>query len=253
MGVFLFAQATTNLPGQVQITWVTGETDQRPDFDVFPPVGLGSPLDLVENDILQIQYQTAGGNWLSASTYLLHTVVAADMLGNTMSQSSVAPVPTGSYDFRARLIRNGASGPFGASVSVIIDVTPPVLSSPASSNVTNSGATVSVTTNEANGTLYVVLTTSATDPTATQIKAGQDNSGNPATLAANTEITATGANSFGLLFGLTAATSYTAHFMHEDAQGNQSTVAHTTFTTSAAPPQSELDMTLLLARVPPLS
>lgn len=102
------------------------------------------------------------------------------------------------------------------------DVTAPVLSSPTASANGANAANGSVTTNEAGGTLYYLVSTAAS-ATAAQVKAGQSKA-----------VTATGAQSASVN-GLTAATSYRFHFLHRDPAGNDSAVATSAaFTTGAA-------------------
>lgn len=117
---------------------------------------------------------------------------------------------------------------------VAADTTAPVLTSATDAKNGSTASTGSVSTDEGNGTLYWVVTTSATAPSKAQVKAGQDNSGTAAAYAGSQAVTATGAqNVTGT--GLTASTAYTTHFMHEDAAANQSTVVSASgFTTDAA-------------------
>ncbi len=98
-----------------------------------------------------------------------------------------------------------------------------------------SAATGSVSTNEGNGTLYWVVTTSATRPTGAQVEAGEDSSGSSATADGSQSVSATGAQNI-TPSGLSSATAYTTHFMHKDAAGNRSSVVSASgFTTAAAP------------------
>ena len=114
------------------------------------------------------------------------------------------------------------------------DVTPPVLSSPTGSATGSTTANVGATTDEGNGTMYAVVTTSATQPSIAQIKAGQNNGGTAAAYAGNQAISSTGAKNFSAT-GLTASTAYYAHFVHTDAAGNDSNrVTSVSFTTGAA-------------------
>lgn len=114
------------------------------------------------------------------------------------------------------------------------DTTAPVLSSPVGTTTGTTTATVGATTDEGNGTLYVVVTTSATQPTVAQIKAGQDNAGAAAAYASSQTVSSTGAKTFSAT-GLAASTTYTAHLVHTDAATNDSNrVSSSTFTTSAA-------------------
>lgn len=114
------------------------------------------------------------------------------------------------------------------------DVTAPVLASPTGVATGTTTATVGATTDEDNGTQYAVVTTSATAPSAAQVKAGQDHTGSAAVWAGNAAISTTGAHTHSAT-GLTASTAYYAHLMHEDAATNQSNVVSSTqFTTDAA-------------------
>ena len=54
------------------------------------------------------------------------------------------------------------------------------LTAPTQTSITQTTATLGATTDTASGTLYLVVTTSITAPSAAQIIAGQDESGNPA-------------------------------------------------------------------------
>jgi hypothetical protein len=92
---------------------------------------------------------------------------------------------------------------------------------------------VGATTDEGNGTLYAVVTTSATQPTVGQIKAAQDHTGAAAPWGGSQAISSTGAKTIGAS-GLTAATTYYAHLVHTDAAANDSNrVTSASFTTSA--------------------
>lgn len=101
------------------------------------------------------------------------------------------------------------------------DTAAPTLTSP-----TGTGGTLacsgSVSTDEANGTLYAVVTASATAPTAAQVKLGQDHTGAAALRVVSQAVTATGAQTLAS-GSVTAGTRYW-HCMHEDAATNQSAV-----------------------------
>lgn len=126
------------------------------------------------------------------------------------------------------------------------DLTAPVLSSPTDTKTGSTTADLGVTTDEGNGTLYTVVTTSATQPTKPQIKSGLDHLGAAAAFADDQAIGSTGAKTFSAT-GLTASTSYFAHFMHEDAAGNQSNVSSGDgFTTDADSGEAGSPIGLLL-------
>lgn len=112
------------------------------------------------------------------------------------------------------------------------DTTAPTLSSPTSSQLAQTTVTPRVTTDEANGTLYVVLVPSGNRPSAAQIKAHQNASGSAAIAYNSLTVSTTGAQTYPQLTGLTENTAYTLAYMHEDAAGNQSTPAYYDFTTT---------------------
>lgn len=103
------------------------------------------------------------------------------------------------------------------------DVTAPTLTSATATATGDTSASGSVSTNEANGTLYFVTSANSSE-SATTVKDGSSQA-----------VTAIGTQSVSVT-GLTAATAYYLHFVHRDASGNDSAVASSTqFTTSAAP------------------
>lgn len=109
------------------------------------------------------------------------------------------------------------------------DTTPPTLTSPTGTSTGTTTASGSVSTNEANGTLYYLASTNASESAAT-VKA-----------ASSQAVSATGTQSVSFT-GLTAATTYYAHYVHRDAAGNDSAVASSaSFTTSAANTAPEFD------------
>jgi hypothetical protein len=124
----------------------------------------------------------------------------------------------------------------GFTTDAVADSTAPVLSSPVDTAASDTTATLSVDTDEGNGTLYWVVSTSASAPSKAQVKAGQMHTGAAAADSGNQAVSGTGTQSIsGGATGLTAETAYTAHFMHEDSSTNQSDVSSGDgFTTEAA-------------------
>lgn len=133
----------------------------------------------------------------------------------------------------------GTTRPVGASdigtvETVSADTTPPVLTVPTGTATGDTTATGSVSTDEANGTLYAVVTTSATAPSVPQIQAGQDNAGAAAAYATSQAVSATGVQNISAT-GLAPSTAYYIHYQHEDAAANDSTVVTSAqFTTAAS-------------------
>lgn len=102
------------------------------------------------------------------------------------------------------------------------DTTAPTLTSPSATATGTTTASGSVTTDEANGTLYYLVSANASESVAT-VKAGSSQA-----------VSASGVQNVTVT-GLTASTSYYLHFVHTDAAANDSTVSSSAqFTTSAA-------------------
>jgi len=114
------------------------------------------------------------------------------------------------------------------------DTTPPTLSGPTGTATSNTTADLSVDSDEGNGTLYTVVTTSGTAPSAAQVQAGQDHTGASAAFADSQSVSSTGTKNFAAT-GLTASTAYYAHYQQKDAVGNDSTVVTSASFTTDAP------------------
>lgn len=115
-----------------------------------------------------------------------------------------------------------------------VGVSAPVLSAGASSNVTQTTATVGATTDQNTGTLYLTLTTTAADRdavTATQVTDGQQDSGAAAQFATSGAITTTSPSI--PLTGLTPGTTYYWDIAQENGNGI-SNLQSGSFTTAAA-------------------
>jgi hypothetical protein len=122
------------------------------------------------------------------------------------------------------------------------DTQEPTLSSPTGTSTGETTADGSVSTDEANGTLYWVATTSATAPSVAQIQAGQDNTGSAAAASGNQAVSATGVQNVSAT-GLTNTTSYHFHYQHQDAAANDSTVSTSAQFTTDAPSVTSITVT----------
>jgi hypothetical protein len=114
------------------------------------------------------------------------------------------------------------------------DVVAPVLTAPTASNVGSSAVTPMVTTDEGNGTLYMVLVPDGDSPSVAQIKAGQDSLGAAAIADDSQAVTETGVQSFPRVSGLDAETAYELWFVQTDAAENDSDSVTAGFTTLGA-------------------
>jgi hypothetical protein len=110
----------------------------------------------------------------------------------------------------------------------------PTLSSASFTATSDTAGDLTVTTDVAAGTLYAVLTTSATTPSDAQIAAGQDHTGAAAAWDGNDASPTAGANSFSAT-GLTASTEYWPHFFHDTGAGDTITGTSDTTDASAVP------------------
>lgn len=123
-------------------------------------------------------------------------------------------------------------GPAGNTETVTVDTAAPELTDAVGTATNDTEADVTVDTDEDNGFAYWVVTESATPPTEAQVKAGQDHTGAAAVDSGSIEVEASGEQQ-DEADGLTAATAYYLHTMHEDLAGNQSDVETSPeFTTS---------------------
>ncbi len=114
------------------------------------------------------------------------------------------------------------------------DTTAPILSAPTGSATSDTTANGGVSTDEGNGTLYAVVTTSSTAPSVAQIQAGQDHTGSAASYATSQAVSAAGVQNVSAT-GLSPSTTYYWHYQQQDAAGNDSTVVSSeSFTTPAA-------------------
>lgn len=171
-----------------------------------------------------IQYQVDGGNWISVGAATVGTYTISG-LSNNVSHAVV---------LRAVNAVGASAASDTKNATPTADTVAPTLTSPTDVANGANAMTGSVSTNEATGTLYWVVTTSATAPSAAQVKAGQNHLGAAAPASGSQAVTTTGVQAMSDN-GLAAGTAYFTHFMHEDGAANQSAVSSADgFTTAAA-------------------
>ena len=178
--------------------------------------------------ITALQYQKDAGSW---------TNLGGTGTGNYDLLDVFTDGVQASVKVRAvNAVGNGADSDTKQVTTTAPDVTAPTLSSPTDAANGSTAATGSVSTNEGNGTLYWVVSTSSTAPSAAQVKAGQMHTSRDAEASGSQAVSGTGVQTLSPApSGLTASTAYWIHFMHEDAATNQSAVASGDgFTTTAA-------------------
>lgn len=151
-------------------------------------------------------------------------------IGPVTDSAITAAGKAGVYAFHARETSVADSGSIDNFEAIDIggDTTAPVLTSPTGTATGATTATVGATTDEANGTMYAFVSTSATPPSEADLIAGTG-----AVWAGSQAISTTGAKTLSAT-GLTASTGYYAHLLHRDAASNDSnTVTSAQFTTAA--------------------
>jgi len=114
-----------------------------------------------------------------------------------------------------------------------VEDTAPDLTATDVDGITDTTATAQVTTNMSSGTLYMVVTQSATDPSKAQVKLGQNDASAAADFADDQAIASSGEKSFSVT-GLDAETTYYAYFMHENFYGQSDVVSFDGWETSSA-------------------
>ena len=122
------------------------------------------------------------------------------------------------------------------------DATAPNLSLATTDTITKNGLNCKVTTDEGNGSLYCIVTTSGTTPSVAQIQAGTDNNDVAAAFsnhASPATVSGTGVQTVAAT-GLVAETAYYAHFQHQDAATNDSVPTSTAQFTMADATYTEI-------------
>jgi len=162
------------------------------------------------------------GNFAGVSTYNFPGEVDEVAVWSTARHSSGFTAPTSAYaGNEANLVALWHLDNNGND-SVSTDTTAPTLTSPTGTQTGTTTASGTVSTNEGNGTLYYLASTNATETAAT-VKA-----------ASSQAVSATGSQSVSFT-GLTASTTYYAHYCHTDAAANDSTVSNSASFTTASP------------------
>lgn len=110
------------------------------------------------------------------------------------------------------------------------DVTGPVLGPITGLSVTADGITLSCSTDDTTGTAYLVIDESATEPSAAEMRLGQNGEGGAADYADSDSSIGASPISF-VVTGLTPATTYNVFIMQDDTVPNASNIRTLEFTT----------------------
>jgi hypothetical protein len=114
------------------------------------------------------------------------------------------------------------------------DTDPPTLIGVTVTPNSSTTVTVTFTTDENNGNAYWVVTTTPTDPSASNVKQGLNSAGAAGQATGVHGVTASGGQTFQVTT-LQASSTYYIHLMQEDEAGNQSTVLSSAAFTTLAP------------------
>lgn len=124
------------------------------------------------------------------------------------------------------------------SVSFVVDTTPPTFTStyPQSANISSTSFDLVVNLDEAGKVYYVVLADGATAPTAAQVKAGQDDQGNPVANSGSFSVATSATNFSKTISGLSSTTNYDIYVVAEDGVPNlQASATLVNVMTNASP------------------
>ena len=138
------------------------------------------------------------------------------------SPQNVPPNNAAPYNVQVTAIDYGGNVSTPLTISVTVQIGAPVLSNPLGSPGATS-ANLSVSTNQGTGTLYWVVSTNSTKPSAAQVQAGQDASGAAGAASGSQAVTASGGQSATAT--LPTDTTYYAYFVHINSGSTASAVA----------------------------
>ncbi len=221
-----------------------------PSFEFDVSEDTGTFLDLAANDVIRIQVaHSSDPEFNSVNIEATHTVVAGDLDNLILDGIDVnynGTTADGSTNFIARMRIERPSPNVDSDWSEnsdpfelpVYDSTQATLSSATGTATGDDTATLSVSTTLGSGNLYWVVTTSATKPTALQVKLGLTHLGAAAPDSGSQAVVGTGVQSIsGGASGLSSETAYYAHYMHESNQLVKSSVATSSvFTTEVTAP-----------------
>ena len=183
-------------------------------------------ISTAADDIVTLQGNDGGfGRTFTASS----PATAVSTTGSNFDAYETATGSSTTIDGTLNASANWICGAVALVPASAGDTTAPVLSSPTGTATGSTTATVGATTDEGNGTMYAFVSTSATPPSAADLKAGTG-----AVWSGSQAISTTGAKTFNAS-GLPASTALYAHLIHTDAAANDSNIVTSAqFTTNAA-------------------
>jgi hypothetical protein len=218
----LFLLNGNGVPSVAKIIQISGAGDtQAPTVSMTAPAG-GSTVSGTSVTVSATASDNVG---VSSVQFLLDgsnlgAPVTAPASGNTYSITwNTTAATNGSHTLSARASDAVGNTATAASITVTVsnvDSTPPVISAVNAGSITNTGATITWTTDE---------------PATTQVEYGTTTSYGSTTALNSTLVT----GHSQALTGLTAGTTYNYRVISKDSAGNQAVSGNFTFATTSAP------------------
>lgn len=186
-------------------------------FEVTPGFAGGGGVNAYD---LDLQYDQGTSTWVtipasSGGLTTNGTAYYASTAQDTSFSITVTGVTADVYSIRA-LNTSRAVTSATQTVTVNVAAAIPNLSLPTEASITGTTATVGCTTDQGDGTLYFYVSTSATAPTAANLK---DGTGTSAGMFGNQASPGTGIETFPVT-GLSQSTAYYTYFIHNNASGD---------------------------------
>ena len=169
--------------------------------------------------------QMASGSDYNASSDLT-APGSNSLIGRTTSD--LTNYAGGDYNLDPLSALNSLGSGGGRIGATLVPVVAPVLTLPTETAITDVTATVGATTDSATGTLYYYISTSATPPSASDLKAGTGS----VTFGSDASLSV-GANTFAAT-GLTASTTYYTYFIQNDGSSDSNILGSGSWATLAA-------------------
>lgn len=220
------------VPENITADWDDDTTDLTPDFAL-------DSLEFAVNDVVE-ERRSPSDPTVTTYTSAQATIIAVDPGTGAITLDSTFDFggdwAASTWYVQFWLKRSSVEvGKSNIETFTLVSLAP-VLSLPTDAATGMTTASGSVSTTGTSGTLYAVITTSSTSPTAAQIKAGQNHLGASAVVAKSQAVSGSGVQTItGGFTGLTASTAYYAHYMHENIAAQQSNVSSADGFTTDAP------------------
>ena len=228
IGVTFVSESGAAVTENITATWDGETNDLTPDFAL-------DSLEFAVNDVVEMRRSASDS---SVVTYTAATATITSITPLTLDTAFDfgGDWAAGTWYVQFWLKRSSVEvGKSNIETFTLVSLAP-VLSSPVDTTTGETTASGSVSTTGTSGTLYAVITTSSTSPTAAQVKAGQNHLGASAVVAKSQAVSGSGVQTItGGFTGLTASTAYYAHYMHENIAAQQSNVSSADGFTTDAP------------------